>query len=150
MRASSEALSASILGKPSLRQFTEAVKIVVGIFSGAGQDISPWVRRLALAKFPELAGKGLLPAREIENDSPRDTEEEISGCYARLRALAASQNPEEHARTLSRLRTLQEIQARRLASAFQAGRQIEPATAEKALLRADELLTAHEDPPGHD
>ena len=70
------------------------------------------------------------------------TEAEINECYRRLLVLAESEDEAEYARTLARLDELEEREAGRLAAVFRARQRMDPAAAEAALRRADEILAA--------
>jgi len=129
-----------------LDELTAALRDVYEFFAASGADVSDFIARVIRTAHPELAG--LQP--DLDDAFAIDAETEINECYRKLRALAASPDGAEYSDTLSRLRALQEDEARRLSSVFRSNVDLDLLAFETTLARADALLATHEDPPKHD
>jgi len=144
--ASNQALPRWLLSGPPLDELTAALRDVHDFFAASGGDVSDFIARVVRTAHPELAG--LEP--DLNVVFAIDAETEINECYRKLRALAASPDGAEYSDTLSRLRALQEDEARRLSSVFRSNVDLDLLAFETTLTRADALLATHEDPPKHD
>ncbi len=110
-----------------------------------GPDVRSQVQAVARVLVPDLAER---VDEFLADYSPSKAapEREIDALYEELRDLAVASEEDRYRDALTRLRALQDAEARRMAAYFDANRPLRPDEAEAAISRAEALIAEHENP----
>ncbi|MGH7150512.1 MAG: hypothetical protein ACREIU_07435 [Planctomycetota bacterium] len=130
---------------------------VRGFYQRLGRSPGPRLRAFAVALTGEAVGRAGTPPSAVPRrlaPGRRRLEEEIGSLYRDLRRLARiPPTPETEVRygtLLSRLRVLQDEEARRMGDTFRARAALDAGGLDRALRRADDLLHRHGTSSGDD